>query len=327
MLRRTVLICTTLVLQTGAGKVWAAPQDEQQKPAYTLPEFNAYTAADAEQNPQQKIKQLDDFVKQYPNSTLMPYIYRDYYLTDYALKNFAGTMEYADRMVALGDKVDTQGRLEALVARAQAYDAGTNDKTLPQRDSVVQDKARDAAALGLKTLHDWKKPDAMAKDQFAQQVKSFKALFKSVYVAASSAAAASHRDFEMQAPFLRQRMEENEAIEYKTRGEQADFELRKKQAADLGLKPGTTEYVDYVATGKVTSAPGQATGQATVHFTSSPSGGEIYVDGKFFGNTPSDITPFTGEHSIKVTFGGKEWIRAVQITTGEIHLHAEISEK
>jgi hypothetical protein len=51
-------------------------------------------------NPQQKIKHLDDFVKQYPNSTLMPYVYKDYYLTDFALKNFAGTMEYVDRMIA-----------------------------------------------------------------------------------------------------------------------------------------------------------------------------------------------------------------------------------
>ena len=34
--------------------------------------------------------------------------------------------------------------------------------------------------------------------------------------------------------------------------------------------------------------------------------GEIYVDGKFFGNTPSDITLAVGEHSVKVTLGRKE---------------------
>jgi len=53
-------------------------------PKYTLAEYNAEEAAVKEQNPQNKIKLLDDFVKQYPNSTLMPYIYRAYYLTDYA---------------------------------------------------------------------------------------------------------------------------------------------------------------------------------------------------------------------------------------------------
>jgi hypothetical protein len=64
-------------------------------------------------------------------------------------------------------------------------------------------------------------------------------------------------------------------------------------------------------------------GEARVHITSSPSGGEIYVDGKFFGNTPSDVTLATGEHTVRITVGGKEWTRTVQITTGEIHLHAE----
>ena len=68
---------------------------------------------------------LDAFVKQYPNSTLLPYVYRDFYLTDYALKNYAGAIEYCDRQLALGDKVDTQGRLEASVARAQAFYVGT----------------------------------------------------------------------------------------------------------------------------------------------------------------------------------------------------------
>jgi hypothetical protein len=30
---------------------------------------------------------------------------------------------------------------------------------------------------------------------------------------------------------------------------------------------------------------------------------------------------------VKVTIGGKEWSRTVQITGGEIRLHAEVSEK
>src|ERR1035437_5452674 len=115
-----------VLLGTGprAGSLWAVPQAQQQKPAYTLAEYNAYKAADAEQNPQQKVAKLDAFVKQYPDSTFLPYVYRDFYLTDYALKNYAGTIEYCDRQLALGDKVDTQGRLEAAVARAQAFYVG-----------------------------------------------------------------------------------------------------------------------------------------------------------------------------------------------------------
>jgi len=101
------LLWIALGIGSGAAKLWAAPQAPaaQAKPGYTLPEYNAYKAADAEQNPQQKVKMLDDFVKTYNNSTLMPYIYRDYYTTYMALKNYAQAIEYADRMIALGDRL------------------------------------------------------------------------------------------------------------------------------------------------------------------------------------------------------------------------------
>ena len=322
------LMWIVLTAWAGPGNLWASLQAEQQKPAYSLAEYDAYKAADAEQNPQEKIKQLDDFVRQYPNSTLLPYIYRDHYQTDYALMNFAGTVEYADRVVAFGDTVDTQWRLEALVARAQAY-AGTN------RNSLTAHKAQDAALLGLKSLQDWKKPDAMAKDQYTQQVKRYKAIFNAVY---SSSSVDYQISSEVEGAKLRQEMTDRRALELKQQDEdvkaqgqiklkQAEFEQRKKEAVELGMKLGTTEYTEYVATGKVGGVPRQVTGQATVHFTSSPSGGEIYGDGKFVGNTPSDLAIATGEHVVKVTIGGKEWSRSIQITSGEISVHAVMTEK
>jgi hypothetical protein len=181
MIRKWILTGAGLlwiVAGTGTGRLLAAPQDAAPKPAYTLAEYNAYQAADKETNPQAKIKLLDDFVKQYPNSTLMPYIYRAYYLTNYALKNYAGTLEYADRQIALGDKIDAQGRLEAEVARAQAYYVGSSDKALQTAD--VQTKARDAAAQGLKTLDDWKKPDAMDQGAYDQTKKGYTVLFNTI---------------------------------------------------------------------------------------------------------------------------------------------------
>lgn len=42
---------------------------------------------------------------------------------------------------------------------------------------------------------------------------------------------------------------------------------------------------------------------------------------------PSDITLVVGEHRVKVTIAGKEWSRTVQVSTGEIRLHAEIAER
>jgi hypothetical protein len=64
-----------------------------------------------------------------------------------------------------------------------------------------------------------------------------------------------------------------------------------------------------------------------VHFASTPSGGEIYVDGKFFGNTPSDISLATGEHTVRIVVGGKEWTRTVQITAGEVRIQADLAER
>jgi hypothetical protein len=172
------LLWIVLGAGAGAGRLLAAPQDAQQKPPYTMAEYEAYKKADAEQNPQAKIKLLDDFVKQYPSSTLMPYIYRAYYLTNYAIKNFAGTLEYADKQIALGDKIDTQGRLEALVARAQAYYVASSGKEFQTPDVLT--KARDAGVQGLKTLDEWKKPDAMAADQYEQTKKGYTVLFNTI---------------------------------------------------------------------------------------------------------------------------------------------------
>src|SRR4029077_9236260 len=148
------LLWIVLGIGSSAGKLWAAPQaaTDQAKPGYSLAEYNQYQAADKEANPQQKVKLLDDFVKAYPNSTLMPYVYRDYYTTYMALKNFAQVIEYADRMIALGDKIDAAGRLDAYYTRAGGLYLGVADKALQTPDVLT--KARDAALAGLKALED-----------------------------------------------------------------------------------------------------------------------------------------------------------------------------
>jgi hypothetical protein len=98
-----------------------------------------------------------------------------------------------------------------------------------------------------------------------------------------------------------------------------------------GTKPVKLEYLSSAPLPTPASLPaperssqGSTDGQARVHITSSPTGGEIYIDGKFFGNTPSDITLAAGEHTVLVTAGGREWQRVVQVTAGEISVHADI---
>ncbi len=119
----------------------------------------------------------------------------------------------------------------------------------------------------------------------------------------------------------------------------AKYTLTVNNTSDARLEDSTggkSTKLEYLSSARrsVLSAPkptqaqaAGAMGEAKVHITSSPSGGEIYVDGKFFGNTPSDITIPAGDHSVKVIGGGKEWTRSVHITTGEIRLNADLGEK
>ena len=84
----------------------AQAAQDQQKPSYTIPEYNAFQAANAEKDPAAKIKLLDDFVGKFPSSTLPQYVYQLYYQAYLGMKNYPKAIEYADKLVAMGDKVD-----------------------------------------------------------------------------------------------------------------------------------------------------------------------------------------------------------------------------
>ena len=115
----------------------------------------------------------------------------------------------------------------------------------------------------------------------------------------------------------------------------AKYTLTVRNTSDARLDNGTQrkpDKLDYLSSAPVptVSTPAPAESEAAVpgaaakvHITSTPTGGEIYIDGKFYGNAPSDITLPAGEHVVKVTLGGgKDWTRSVQVTSGEIQLHA-----
>jgi hypothetical protein len=62
------------------------------------------------------------------------------------------------------------------------------------------------------------------------------------------------------------------------------------------------------------AAPEQGSGEVSV--TSEPGGGEIEIDGKFYGNTPSVLTLTPGERKIKITSPGKIWERTITVSAG-----------
>jgi tetratricopeptide (TPR) repeat protein len=188
-----VWVAAALVCCTGPR---AAAQDEQQssKTPYTLPEYNAYQAAAGQTDPQAKIQALDDFVNKFPNSSLMPLVYQQYYGAYNQLKNYPKLIEYVDKFIAVPDdkyllipgmsKERLIGdRVQALYYRAVAFNQSFNDKDPNAQDELT--KARQAALDGLKLLDQIAKPANMTDDQFAQQKKPAQILFN--YTAGSAA--------------------------------------------------------------------------------------------------------------------------------------------
>jgi len=172
-------IVATLCLVTGGASnaLAQAPAGQDAgagKQQYTMAEYNAYQAAAAEKNPTQQIKLLDDFVSKYPNSALLIYIYPLYYNAYSQLKNWPKVTEYADKLLALGEKAEAPIRYQAYYARAFAY------SNLPPTSQDVKDqapKACEAAKAGLKTLNELKKPDNMSEEDFNKQKQQPAILF------------------------------------------------------------------------------------------------------------------------------------------------------
>lgn len=161
----------------------ASGQDTTKAPAYTLVEYNAEQACAAEKVPATQVKCLDDFIAKYPNSALLVYVYPLYVNAYNQLKNPQKVMEYADKTVALGDKVEAVVRYQVLYARALSY------ATLPAAEQAAgAAKAREAALAGLKALDEVKKPDNVTDEDFKKQKQQPMILFN--YTAATAAMAA-----------------------------------------------------------------------------------------------------------------------------------------
>jgi tetratricopeptide (TPR) repeat protein len=166
-----VLMCSS----NGLAQAPAAAQDAGGgKQPYTMPEYNAYQACAAEKNPTAQIRCLDDFVAKYPNSNLLNYIYPLYTQTYSQQKNYAKVIEYADKLAALGDKVDAGTRFSGYYTHGAAYNALISDPANAKTaavDPVLAKSAQSTAVTALKTLDDVKKPENVTDDAWATQKK------------------------------------------------------------------------------------------------------------------------------------------------------------
>jgi len=179
-----LLALVSLLLSSRPVAAQAQQSDQSKPPSYTMPEYNAFQAAQGEKDPQARVKLLDDFVGKYPNSTLNQYVFSLYYQTYYQLKNYQKSIDYADKLAALGDAVDPRTRLQAIQTHIQLFPYAFNAKAPDAHDQLV--KERDTASSGIKVLQSLQKPaDSKLSDaEFAEQKKAGVAFF---YVSAGGA--------------------------------------------------------------------------------------------------------------------------------------------
>jgi tetratricopeptide (TPR) repeat protein len=175
------MMATLLVIggssPSASAQATAAGTSQAAAPKYTQAEYNAEQACSAEKVPASVVKCADDFVSKYPNSDLLIYIYPLYYRAYSAMKNPQKVIEYADKLIALGDKAEPGIRYEALYARALSF-AQMNVTEKTQDYTALATKARDAATAGLKTVDELKKSDANMSDaDFEAQKKQPRILF------------------------------------------------------------------------------------------------------------------------------------------------------
>jgi tetratricopeptide (TPR) repeat protein len=166
------------------------------KQPYTMPEYNSYQACASEKVPATQLKCLDDFVSKYPNSALLIYVYPLYVQAYGGLKNYQKVIEYSDKVIGLGDKIDAGGQYQSLYAHCFAYNALTPAQ---QADPATAKAARDSAVAGLKALDAVKKPDSMTDDAFATQKKQIQIYFNGTAAQAS----ANIKDFAGAIPFYK----------------------------------------------------------------------------------------------------------------------------
>jgi len=151
-------------------------------PKATRAEYDAFEAARAEKNPQQKVALLDAFVAKYPTSEYLSYVYNEYWQAYVQLKQWTKVVEYLDKLLALPE-LNTAQRLEYTYRRAATFDYAYNAKSPDLAEAST--KARDSAMEGLKLLNTFQKPAQATDEQWAAFKKQYTLQFYNTAASAS----------------------------------------------------------------------------------------------------------------------------------------------
>jgi len=177
--RIATFTCAVVLIFFPARLVGARGAVQGQQPTYTIPEYNAFQACQTEKDTPGKLSCLDSFTAQFPNSTLMQYVYQLYYQAYFQQKNYQKTILYTDKLAAMDGKVDQGALLQALQVRVQAFSLAFNPQAPDATDQLT--KERDAATEGANLLQQFPKPAnaTMSDADFAAQKKPGLAFFYS----------------------------------------------------------------------------------------------------------------------------------------------------
>jgi hypothetical protein len=89
---------------------------------------------------------------------------------------------------------------------------------------------------------------------------------------------------------------------------------------------GPTVQQTAAAKGNLPNAGSTTATSPAIQLESNPTGADIEVDGRFAGNTPSELQMTKGDHTVTVKKTGfKEWERRLSVSAGSsVHLNAEL---
>jgi tetratricopeptide (TPR) repeat protein len=184
-LNATALILVGFVWALVSARPAAAQAAQSSQPTYTMQEYNSFQACQAEKDPEPRMNCLDGYMAKYPSSTLLKYIGPLYVqvCNSYAQsKQYPKAIACADRVLALGDKMDVTVQLQAIQLRIQAFSASFVP-TAPDATAQLT-KERDDAALAVQLLPKLPKPEKVSDEQFDEQKKAIAAFFSTAIAAA-----------------------------------------------------------------------------------------------------------------------------------------------